>query len=403
MTPEDPEARLPTVFIIPMIQAIAGLVLFIALLTGQHDLIVLIAIVFSVVLGANIWSWLSIRGITCKIHIDKSKGFPGDALNLTIGAKNTKPLPAWVRITLCLGDALRGADDRSALTVETGLSGFQEATFKQSIVALKRGIYRLGPPRIIAGDLLGFFPREKTGASLPGITVYPRLISLKPFAFPRRELYGNPGALIPVPDPIYLQGTRDYQNRGPARYIHWKASARLNRLQEKICEPSTQQKVLFAVQVDRFETTQSVDRFERMLETAASLATRLADRGCPVGLATNGKLTGGGPCLLPLAGGGHQLATLLETLAGLTLKTAGELTQMITAGMGLPRGTGCVYFSYNQNDAACARTADFFLKRNIPTVGIECGPRSGASDSGRRTRKNLYHLDDLTAEETPDE
>ena len=253
MTPEGPEARLPTLFIIPMIQVIAGLLLFIALLNGQRDLIVLIAIVFSVVLGANIWSRLSLGGIVCHVEVDKSRVFPGETLAVTIEAKNTKLLPVWLQITLPLEGALGLPDNRSGLTVETGLLWFQKANFNRNLIAQKRGIYRLGPPRIKGGDLLGFFLREKTGSSSLSITVYPRLAPLKPFGFPKRELYGDPGTPGPVPDPIYLTGTRDYQNRGPARYIHWKASARLNRLQEKICEPSTREKVFFAIQVDRFE------------------------------------------------------------------------------------------------------------------------------------------------------
>ncbi|MBW1691959.1 MAG: DUF58 domain-containing protein, partial [Deltaproteobacteria bacterium] len=49
-----------------------------------------------------------------------------------------------------------------------------------------------------------------------------------------------------------MLGTRDYQNWRPARHIHWKASASHNRLQEKVFEPSEQEKVLLAVEVSQF-------------------------------------------------------------------------------------------------------------------------------------------------------
>jgi uncharacterized protein (DUF58 family) len=80
------------------------------------------------------------------------------------------------------------------------------------------------------GDLLGFFPRKKQVDDLRHVVVYPRLIPLKPLVLPRRDVWGIPGAKSPIYDPIYVFGTRDYHHSQPAKYIHWKASARYNFL-----------------------------------------------------------------------------------------------------------------------------------------------------------------------------
>ena len=44
------------------------------------------------------------------------------------------------------------------------------------------------------------------------VIVYPRLVPLTPVRLPRRELFGIPGAKSPIEDPVYVYGTRRYQN-----------------------------------------------------------------------------------------------------------------------------------------------------------------------------------------------
>ncbi len=76
-----------------------------------------------------------------------------------------------------------------------------------------------------------------------------------------RELFGVPGVKSPVKDPVYILGTRDYQPSGPSRHIHWKASARHLKLQEKVFEPSEQEKVLLALEVGSFQKSLANEAF----------------------------------------------------------------------------------------------------------------------------------------------
>ena len=129
----------------------------------------------------------------------------------------------------------------------------------------------MGPPSLAVGDLFGFYTREiKTQASVD-IIVYPRLVEIKPLSLPRRAFYGIPGARSPVEDPVYIYGTKDYQPGSPARRIHWKASARHNRIQEKLCEPTEQEKILILLDVGPFAEVRAEEAFERIIEAAALL------------------------------------------------------------------------------------------------------------------------------------
>jgi uncharacterized protein (DUF58 family) len=229
------------------------------------------------------------------------------------------------------------------------------------------------------------------------VIVYPRLVPLKTFSIHRRELFGSPGAKSPVHDPIYLIGTREYQHWQPARYIHWKASARHNRLEQKVCEPTTQVKVLIIVEVDPFASNNREESFERTLEAVASLAVRLDNQGFALGLVTNGVISGGHLSVLPISRTPQQLSDLLEILARLQMKPKGNLVNLLKHGLELPRDLSCVYFSYKISDTTIAAT-QFFARIKIPVVSIVCQrpspPLGNDSEIGGKT----YSLDEICGE-----
>ena len=92
--------------------------------------------------------------------------------------------------------------------------------------------------------------------------------------------------------------------------FHWKASARHNRLQEKVFESTHQEKILLVVDVGSFARHQAEEDFERALEVVASLAVRLDQQGHALGLIANGCLVGGGPAIVPVARNDQQLCHL---------------------------------------------------------------------------------------------
>ena len=90
---EEQDRPVPSVFIIPMMQLFLGVLLFIALLDGLRDLIVLALLVLGMLGGAKLWTRMSLSGITSRSVVDKSKVFPGERLTLRISAENQKFLP----------------------------------------------------------------------------------------------------------------------------------------------------------------------------------------------------------------------------------------------------------------------------------------------------------------------
>lgn len=390
---EARESREPSIFIVPLMQFLVGACLFIALLHGQRDLTTLALLVLGVTIGARLWSRLSLSGIRCSSMVDKHKLFPGESLTLHVSAENAKFLPVWLQMSVPVEGALDPSSGEMSFTSESGLLWYQRARFKWGLVALRRGVHRVGPPLMKVGDLFGFFPREKRSEDDLHVIVYPRLVPLKPLSLPRRDFFGVPGAKSPVQDPIYILGTRDYQHWRPARHIHWKASARHNRLQEKVFEPSEQEKVLLAVEVSQFERENVSESFERTLEVVGSMAVQSHQRGYALGLVTNGVVEGG-PSILPMGRSPQQLPSILEILARLKMRTKGNLEDTLYRALELPWGVSCVYFSYEQDEATLA-TAQYFSHRRIPMIFVVCRSCAPLEGDGHKLGAKVHCLDEI--------
>ena len=388
------EQRVSSIFIIPLMQFFIGLLLFIALLHGQRDLTILGLLLIGLAIGARLWSRLSLSGIKSYSTVDKQRVFPGETLILDVRAENAKFLPVWLQIKVPLGEQLRPFSGETMSTGESGLLWYQRAWYRWELLAQRRGVHRIGPPHIKVADIFGFFPKRREERESLHVIVYPRLVPLKPFSLPKRDLFGVPGAKSPVQDPIYILGTRNYQHWRPARYIHWKASARHNRLQEKVFEPSEQEKVLLAVEVEQFSKNNAAESFEQTLEAVASLAVRLDQKGFAVGLVTNGLVDGRGPTILPIARNPQQLPTILEVLARLHMAPKGDLVDTLHRALDLPWGVSCVHFSH-EHDTTTLAARGYFSHRGVSMVFVVCQPRSVSGEDDRRVPGRVYNLDDI--------
>jgi len=395
MIVDQPENREPTIFNSLLILFFVGIFLFVALVYRQNDLSLLAILILIVVGGAKAWSNLSPARIRCETAIDARRVFPGETVSLATTVENGKWLPVWLRIMWSYDGALKPVGDNgNIIRQEAAVLWHQTVKFFQDFVALRRGVYQVGPPRIRTSDFLGFFEKEKTAGDVAHIIVYPRLVSLRPIAIRRRDLFGVPGANSPVKDPVYILGTRDYQFSRPSRHIHWKASARHLRLQEKIFEPSEQAKVLLTLDAGSFEKSLPEECFEHTLEVAASLAVRLDGMGYAVGFAANGTLKGKKSSVIPLTLGPRQVPAILETLARMQTMPNQTMAQVIRQVPGSQRGVSCVHFCY-EDDPSVSDMEKFFQKRRIPVTFLVCRQDPGLRSPRGMKGTYTYAIDEI--------
>jgi uncharacterized protein (DUF58 family) len=360
------QRRASSLFATSLILCLVGLCLLTALVNRAYHLTVLCLLVFAVTAGLRLWAKSSASRMKWRLQAGKARVFPGESITMALAAENRSFFPLSFEAYVPISDGLGGQSGIEPLQAENSLLWFQSLHVEWVLAALRRGVHTVGPVNVATGDLLGFFVEENTWREQIEVIVYPRLIPLQPLSLPKRDFFGIPGGESPVDDPVYILGTIDYHHGRPARHIHWKASARHGRLQQKVFEPTEQEKVLLVVDVDGFSGQESEAAFEEMLEVVASLAARIDRQGSAIGLFTNAQVTKGSP-IVPVTRNRFQITAILETLARMQMRQGFLISEVLQRGPALPWGTTCIYFALSASDNT-NRGRALFARRRTPLV-----------------------------------
>ena len=375
---EAEEREHPSIFVEHFFHLIVVVFLFAGLLWKQTGMTYLSVLLLIMINGSRLWCRLSLRKVSSRLTPDRSKVFPGEKVVLDGEMKGSGFLPVWLRIEAQLSEGLsatlsegsgREADGGGhALILGNRLFWRDKLTWAWNLTPLKRGCYQVGPLYLESSDLLGFFRQKKEIRLSFYLTVFPRIVSINRLPLPFEELFGRQGAKGSVVDPVYPVATRDYQPGRPARYIHWKASLRLNRLQERIFEPTSRKKVLLAIDVEEFRETGDEYDFEALLEVAATLALRLNTEGSSIGLLTNGVTFPTVPAILPFLRGEAHLQSLMEGLAVLKMEKKQSFAALFKQSQEFYRGGSCYYFAGGNGNFE--EIAALFKLYHIPVIFI---------------------------------
>jgi uncharacterized protein (DUF58 family) len=396
---EEQDRGVPTLFVIPLVQFFVGCLLFVALLYGHRELAMLSLALLAVMAGLRLWARISLSRLECRLTVDKKRLFPNETVTLRVTAKNKKFLPIWLRAIVSFKSLMRSSARDQVLAGEGSLLWYQRTDFEWEVTRLRRGLYQVGPVRTVAGDLFAFYDRERRLEETHPMIVYPRLIPLQKVSFPRRDFFGIPGARSPVEDPIYILGTRDYQAGRPAKYIHWKASARHHRLQEKVLESTQQEKILLVLNVDPFVLQQNEEEFEKTLEVVASLAARLDEKGHAVGLVTNGVVVGRQAAFVPMARNERQLQAILEVLARLLMETEGALLDVLRSRLARSWGFSCVYFSLAE-DGQTALVREYVREHRAPMTCFFWRPADSSEKRWTQEPRETHRFEEIILDGT---
>jgi uncharacterized protein (DUF58 family) len=364
--------QFPSAFALPLVLVLVALLLSIALVTAQSTLTWLCMLVLSTAAIAKAWSYVSLAKVHCDLTLAERAAFPGETLRVTARVQNAKLLPIGLQLRVPLADGLRSEGDRQFLQRESGLLSYQRVSLRWSVRALRRGVHTLGPVELTTGDPLGFYSKTRRTVQRE-LIVYPRVVPLNPVLLPRRDFFGRAARQNPVEDPTYVHGIRDYQPGRAARYIHWKASARTQRIVEKMFESSEQERVLLVLRAEHFAEDASGQAFERALEVAASLAIALDRQRVPVGMTTNCALTGSAVPVLHASRAPGHLMNLLELMARAQPVVAQELGSLLRQRSSGAGTTSVVCLCYRL-DATHDSALGAFARRKGQVVSVLCGP-----------------------------
>jgi len=308
------------------------ILIILAAILKQPSLLI-IGVLFFVTSGiARIWSRYSLQKVEYKRTLSAERVFFGEQVTLDISITNSKFLPLpWLHIeeevpeslTFLKGKTLSSAKPgRVVLSSFLSVGWYHRLTRRYPIQCMKRGYFTFGPATINSGDPFGFFRISETLEDQQHLLVYPKIVPLEEIGIPSRHPFGDLRIRRHLfEDPVLVMTTRDYVPGDPLKRIHWKTSARLQRLQTRVFEHTT------TVDIALFLDTRTVtDKYywgnmvADLLETGVITATAIANysisQGYKVGFYANEYYwESDRPMRLPPADHPEQLKAILEALA----------------------------------------------------------------------------------------
>ena len=284
-----------------------GILLLVGLLL-RSSLFFLFMILVALASGTSaLWSRYCLDALTYRRTFGDSRIFYGEETGLTIEVTNAKPLPlAWLLIrdgfprdvTLLTGELAAGEEqpeepERSPahLTDILALRWYERVRRTYRIRGDNRGLYRFGPATVASGDLFGFGRKSATFEKQDHLIVYPRIVPVERLGLPAARPAGEHKALRRIiEDPLRMATVREYMPGDSVRHIHWKSTARLNKLQTKVFDPSASHILVLFVDVQTARNPYGLvsEYLELAITSAGSLALHALEERYAVGLYANG-------------------------------------------------------------------------------------------------------------------
>ncbi len=312
----------------------------------QDALVVMSTILLMVIAVAWVWNRYALRSVRYQRHFSERRAFVGEEVTLSVQVTNGKRLPvAWLKAEDELPLALPLINERLApshketvgyLVNLYSLRWRERVTRRFRIACVQRGFYTFGPVRLQASDVFGLFSASEVDEKEDTLIIYPQVLPLEALGLPPIHSFGDAKAEEPLfADPSRAVGVRDHQPYDGQKHIHWKASARQQRLQVKVYEPTTSPQWVIFLNVNTLpEPLQGSDPvlLERVVSVAASIALFATEQKYLVGLLANGSLPRSDQPLkvLPSRSPDH-LMHLLEALAAVTAFSTARIERLLEA------------------------------------------------------------------------
>ncbi len=383
-----------------------------ALITGRGLFYTLLFLWVTLVIIAGVWTWTSLGRLRVTRQTRTLRAQVGDVVEERLAVRNLGALPKlWLEVR-----------DQSDLPghrpsrVIIGLGGKQERIWVARTRARQRGRFRLGPLTLTSGDPFGLFQVTRHIPATNQVVIFPATTTLPDFMLPlgampggealrRRTHYVTPNAA----------GVRDYAAGDSYNRIHWRSTARRDRLMVKEFELDPLADVWVMVDGDRAtqagQALAALDPGEEepwyrrsapgplsgdgrarlpphteeyLVSTAASLAQHFLRRDRAVGLVAYGETRE----VVQPDRGERQLLKILETLA--VFRALGRLRlvdQFRLEADHLPRGV-TVFLTTAGSDISWIGYAQALRRRGVNVLSFVINP---ASFGGKENNAGLVN------------
>lgn len=187
---------------------------------------VAVAIVF---LMAYVWSRLNASGLSARRDLSISALQVGGVFTEQLAVRSRSLLPKlWIELR---DRCEMPAHDASRVF---GIASRGAAAWETQSLAVKRGVFRMGPVILRSSDPFAIFSHERRVDFDETVTVFPPVFDLKRFQFPGAQSSGGPHIDRRTPFmTAAVSSIRDYAAGDPYNRISWTSTARTGKLMVK--------------------------------------------------------------------------------------------------------------------------------------------------------------------------
>jgi uncharacterized protein (DUF58 family) len=394
--------RRTAVFVLALLALVGGLI------TGRDLWFNLAYLLGLLLIISFVWAWININGVHLSRSTRVRRTQVGKPLEERFTVRNTSFLPKlWLEVR----DSSNVPGHRTSYVVNN-LGSRRSYTWRTITICRERGRYQLGPILLRSSDPFGLFTMERALTPTSNVVIYPQTFEIEQFALPVGILPGG-DALRRRTHYVTTNasGVRDYAPGDSFSRIHWRSTARRDRLIVKEFELDPLADIWIVPDMAVFghvsarpptpaAATNSGDLLEWLwveqfmlpdtteeytVSVAASLAQYFLRYDRAVGMLAYGQSNE----IVQPDRGPRQLTRILETLSVLRAQGQIPVEDMLHAESHLfPRGTTVIVVTPT-NQEKWVVSARQLVRRGLRVVTVLVDP---ASFGGRHTSAGLASL-----------
>ena len=364
----------------------AFMALFLTLASGFYVMSNLLTALLAVFALSWLWARVSMRGVSAGADDQSALAKVGERVEQKVWLQNNSLLPRpWMHVedmgtvpglpSEVMGMPLRGSRNWTTLGAR----------------AQTRGRFHWGPLRLTGSDPFGLFKTQRIVGEIREMVIYPAPFPLNDFVISSSEESGDaPEYRATSQFTPNVVSVRRYTIGDSLNRIHWKSSAKLNRLMVKEFETEVQSDLSLLLDLNRdVQLGEGVDGTEETGVTiAASIARFLLGYDNGLGFSAMGETE----YSIPGGTGDKHLWRILEALALCRAEGRTPMRELLALqGARSGRRTGIIAITPSVDDALAAGA--FLRERNSPGAVILLEPVSFGAEAGfPRDMANLHAM-----------
>lgn len=395
------QQRRTAVILLAFVALISGLI------TGREILFNLAYLLGLLLIISFAWAWVNINYVHLSRVTRTRRAQVGRPLEERFTVRNTSRIPKlWLEVK-----DFATLPGHFSSHVVNSLGPLRTYSWRVNTICRQRGRYQLGPIRLTTSDPFGLFPMQRDLVPTTNVVIYPLTFEIHQFALPLGVLPGG-DALRRRTHYVTTNasGVRDYAPGDSFSRIHWRSTARRERLivkefeldpladiwivpdmavfghvaprQDAFAAPSWFE-MLKSMRRDEFKLPDTTEEYT--VTVAASLAQYFLRHDRAVGMLGYGQTNE----VVQPDRGERQMNRILETLSVLRAEGEVPVSDMLHAESHLfPRGTTIIVVTPTTHDN-WPTAARQLARRGLRVVTVLVNP---ASFGGYRSSDGVFTM-----------